>query len=418
MSTALQHRRKMGHIVQRGSSWYVPVYLGRRLMRDPVTGKEKWRERRRWMRFGSYREAREALPSLVGKAAKRTLVKTSNERLSEYLPRWLENHKRNIAEKTAYDYKRTLDKHILPAFGGIRLKDLEPEDIENYLTARLATGLSGTSVHHQFSLVRKALADAVRMKRLPSNPCDTVQRPKRTKPEMRAWDEEQLRMFLGTAKRTSRYYRLYLMAAATGLRQSELCGLKWENVDLVTGRLSVQTVFYRLGGRQIWKEPKSASSRRSITLSPELVEELLALKRDQDARRKELDVLYHDHSLVFCQDDGKPLHAHNVVRRDLHKVRAAAKVPRVPRPFHALRHSFTSLLANHGTPMKVIQSLLGHSSIQVTMDLYAHLQPAVRDEAIQAISDRLLATIPSNESSTETVSTVRETAGSGGKETA
>jgi len=137
---------------------------------------------------------------------------------------------------------------------------------------------------------------------------------------MAVLDEEQLRLFLGEAKRSSRYYRLHLMAATTGLRQSELYGLKWENVDLPTAQLSVQTVFYRIGGRQIWKQPKSKTSQRSVTLHPELVKELRALKREQDERRKEVGSHYQDHNLVFAQDNGRPLHAHNVVRRDFHRV--------------------------------------------------------------------------------------------------
>src|SRR5712692_5524932 len=367
-----KQRRKMGHIVQRGSSWYVPVYLGRQLVRDPATDEERWKERRRWMRFGSYREAREGLSSLVGKTAKRTLARATNERLSEYFPRWLENHKRNIAAKTAYEYERILARHLTPALGRIALKDLEAEDIDGYVTARLRDGLSPTSVLHHFTLLHKALSDAVRMKRLPSNPADAVERPKGSKREVVVLDEEQLRLFLGTAKRRSRYYRLYLMAALTGLRQSELCGLKWDHVDLATARISVQAAFYRVGGRQIWKEPKSASSRRNIGLSPELVEELRTLKREQDARRAALGGLYHEHGLVFCQDSGAPLHAHNIVRRDFRRVltKAFAKIDDSTNPptvdetpvpkitFHSLRHSFATLLLRHGTPMKVASSLL------------------------------------------------------------
>ncbi len=129
----------------------------------------------------------------------------------------------------------------------------------------------------------------------------------------------------------------------------------------------------------------------------------------------ELGALYYDHGLVFCQDDGKPLHAHNIVRRDFHRVLTldqlqanlrAQGVPEDALPkslpfirFHDLRHSFASALLRCGTDMKVAQSILGHSGIAITMDLYSHLQPGMRDEALRAVSERLMATVPSNESS-------------------
>src|SRR5437667_23693 len=162
MSTDRKQRRKIGHIVQRGASWYVPTYLGRRLVADPATGAQRWKEQRRWVRFGSYHEAREALSSLRGSAAKRTLARTTNEKVGEYLPRWLKNHERNLAPKTAYDYGRTVTVHLIPALGHVALKDLEPEHIDDYVTKKLGAGLSPVTTHLHFAVLRKALSDAVR----------------------------------------------------------------------------------------------------------------------------------------------------------------------------------------------------------------------------------------------------------------
>jgi hypothetical protein len=153
-----KRHRKIGHIVQRGASWYVPTYLGRRLVRDPTTGVERWKEQRRWVRFGSYREAREALSSLRGTAAKRTLAKITNEKVGEYLLRWLKNHERSIALKTAYDYALTINTHLIPTLGQIPLKNLEAEHIDDYVTKKLGAGLSPTTVRLHFTILRKALS--------------------------------------------------------------------------------------------------------------------------------------------------------------------------------------------------------------------------------------------------------------------
>jgi integrase len=409
-------------------------------VRDPATGQERWKEQRRWVSFPTYREAREHLSSLRQQAHEGRLAKATQQKLGEFLLDWLENHKRVLSEKAAYDYQSTIEAHILPSLlAAVPLKSVSPVDIDTYLrekakevNPRTKQPLSVRSLILHLTLLHTALEDAVKKGYRTWNPVDAVTRPKRRRVEIKTLDEEQLRVFLGTAKRTSRYYRLYLTAALTGMRQSELCGLKWENVDLLTGRIAVQTVFYRLAGRQIWKEPKSTSSRRSVPISPELAEELLTLKREQDAWRKELGTEYHDHGLAFAQDNGRPLHAHNIVRRDFRRVLKAAfaKVDRSTDPptvdettvpkitFHSLRHSFASLLVRYGTHMKVVQSLLGHSSVSISMDLYSHLQPAQRDEAIRTASERLLPARSATESANETLSTGRESTGRGGKATA
>ena len=144
---------------------------------------------------------------------------------------------------------------------------------------------------------------------------------------MQVLDEEQMRLFLAEAKRSSQYYRLYLTAALTGMRQGELLGLRWRDLDLTLGVASVQQTFYRLNGkgipeesRQLFKPPKTEKARRTVDLPAVLVEELRTLRGEQATLRKEFGLQYQDNGLVFCQLNGKPLHAHNVVRRDFRQV--------------------------------------------------------------------------------------------------
>src|SRR5439155_20550002 len=156
------------------------------------------------------------------------LVRTTNEQVGDYLLRWLNNHERNLAPKTAYDYGRTITVHLIPALGHVALKDLEPEHIDDYLTKKLGAGLSPVTTRLHFVVLRKALSDAVRKRRLPSNPCDAVERPKATKQERRVLDEEQTRLFLAAARRrwkpgdyvSHRNYVMFLTAMTTGLRSA------------------------------------------------------------------------------------------------------------------------------------------------------------------------------------------------------
>lgn len=119
---------------------------------------------------------------------------------------------------------------------------------------------------------------------LPGNPCDAVKRPKREKPQWKIMDEEQIRLFLGTAKRTSRDYRLFLAAAYTGARQGELLAMRWSNVDLAMGTASIEQTLQRRGRQIVFKDPKSEKSRRTVPLHPVLVAELRQLKEEQERR--------------------------------------------------------------------------------------------------------------------------------------
>jgi integrase len=137
----------------------------------------------------------------------------------------------------------------------------------------------------------------------------------------------------------------------------------------------------------LFKAPKTERGRRSIPLAPELIAELLALREEQKARRQKMGDRYHDHDLIFSQRNGKPLHMHNVVRRDFHEVLTRAKVPQVR--FHDLRHSAASLLLARGVHVKVVQELLGHSSAMMTLDVYSHAIPALAEQAVQGLAGML-----------------------------
>jgi integrase len=205
--------------------------------------------------------------------------------------------------------------------------------------------------------------------------------------EMRVLDEEQVRLFLGEAKKTSPYYPLYLAAVTTGMRQGELLGLRWQDVDLGLRTASIQQTFYRLGKEQIFKAPKTDKGRRNVALPQVLVEELHRLREKQKEYRQLFGSAHQNHGLVFCQPDGGPLHAHNITQRDLRQVLKRAGLPRLR--FHDLRHCHASLLLKQGVHPKIVQERLGHSSPAFTLHVYSHLLPGMQEEATKALEARL-----------------------------
>lgn len=213
-----------------------------------------------------------------------------------------------------------------------------------------------------------------------------VRPPAKRRREMPAIDEEKVRLLLGQAKR-SPYYRLYLAAVMTGMRQGELLGLRWQDVDFTFGTASVQQTFYRLGGQQFFKAPKTAKSRRTVGLPGVLAQELQGLREEQVEHRRLLGDSYEDHDLVFCQANGRPLHAHNIVQRDFRKVAAQAGLGRVR--FHDLRHAHATMLLQQGVHPKVVQERLGHASIAMTLDVYSHVVPGMQEAAARGLEVRL-----------------------------
>lgn len=203
---------------------------------------------------------------------------------------------------------------------------------------------------------------------------------------MHVWDQNQIYRFLEDA-RSSAYFRLYLAAITTGMRQGELLALRWQDVDLIRGTAQVRQTFYRLGKEHLFKEPKSDKSRRSIPLPSFMVEELLTLREEQEKQRQIFGDAYEDHDLIFCQADGKPLHAQNIVRRDFKATIKKAGLPVIR--FHDLRHCHATILLHHGVHPKVVSERLGHSGIAITMDIYSHVLPGIQEQAVQILQNML-----------------------------
>ena len=222
--------------------------------------------------------------------------------------------------------------------------------------------------------------------------------PRQRRREGRIWDQEQVRLFLGKAKQTSRYYPFYLTAILTGMRAGELTGLRWQDVDLAAETLEVRVTLYRLAGRKaegikgqiLIQPPKTEAGQRPLPLAPIVVEALRQLQDEQREARAFFGQDYQDHGLVFCQPNGKPLHAHNISQRDFQRVAREAKLPRIR--FHDLRHCAASYGALAGIPAKVMQEMLGHVSPSFTMRVYQHTLADHRQAAARTLEAFVMGT--------------------------
>ncbi len=399
-----RHIRRRGHIFHRGRKWVVVVYVGQGQVRDRKTGEKKLGPKRLWLTFPSREDAQRALARYQKQKDDGGVIATDRILLRDFLGEWLAG-KPNLAPTTRESYRQTITKHLSPALGAWPLRKLQALHVEGYCREKLTAGLSPTTVRYHVMLLHDVLETAVKRELVARNVCDLVDAPARARVERRMWDEEQIRVFLGEAKRSSVYYPLYLTAIMTGLRQGELLGLRWQDVDF-TGWITVQQKFYRLGGQQLWGPPKTAKGRRMVPLHPAVLEELRRLREQQAEYRRLQGEDYEDHDLVFCQSNGKPLHGHNVTRRDFRRVmemralRKEAKARGVPEDqlpkalprlrFHDLRHLFATHNLQRGEHLKVVSEILGHAQVSTTLDLYSHVLPGLKAQVIQHLGDRLL----------------------------
>jgi integrase len=279
-----------------------------------------------------------------------------------------------LAPTTVQTYRRDLDRYILPRFGAVRLGRLSPEEIEMWLNDELAEGLAPSSVHRHYRTLRRVLQTAVEKDRLLSNPCDRVRPPKVPKTAMTVLTWEQA-IALAEAH-SERYRTLIYVAIDTGMRWSELVGLRRGSVDVSRRKVRVVEQLVQLDdGSRVRRQPKTDAGMRTVTVSA-AVASMLAEHLDRF-----VDVA--PDSLVFTNGAGQPL-SHSSFQT--HHFRKAQLAARVSCRFHALRHTSVALAIAEGAHPKAIQVRMGHSSITVTLDRYGHLFPEL-DEAIATAFD-------------------------------
>jgi integrase len=250
----------------------------------------------------------------------------------------------------------------------------------------LADGYAAASVVHVHSTARKALNDALRWGVVVRNVALFAKAPRIPRREMQTWSPDETRRFLDAA-RGDRLEGLYVLALTCGMRQGELLALRWEFVDLDARLVQVRGTLRRTkAGVQI-TEPKNGRYRQAA-LCETAIDALRRHRMNQELERARVGSAWRDEGFVFTNSIGGPLEAPNMLRSSFKPLIEASKVRRIR--FHDLRHTCASLLLAQNTHPKLVAELLGHSSVSVTLSVYAHVTPVMHAEAA-ATFDKLLA---------------------------
>ncbi len=309
-----------------------------------------------------------------------------------YLDRWLSDSVRDTVRNNTFDnYAYLVRRHIKPTLGRVKLKSLTPIHVRGLYREKLNSGLSSRTVNYIHVTLHKALKQAVNDGLIPRNVTDAVKAPRPVKKEIQAMNPDQARSFLGAA-RGDRLEALYTVAITAGLRQGELLGLRWSDIDLDAGQLAVRRslVAGSVGSRggAVFDAPKNNKSRRTVKLTDFAVEALRRHKAAQNEERLKLGSTWEDYGLVFPNRVGKPMDHNNLYKRDFKKMLAKAGIPQTFR-FHDLRHTCATLLLSKNVNQKIVQEMLGHATITQTMDTYSHVLPTMQDAAAAAMESAL-----------------------------
>lgn len=322
----------------------------------------------------------EKLTRLKGEALNGTLSDTTRLTVAYYLENhWLDDDVRLNARKGTYiDYKALVKNHINPHLGGLQLVKLTPLHINGLYARMEQAGTSPRIRQKVHAVLHRALNQAVRWGLLQRNVCAAATRPRVAKKEVAVLTPDQTSRFLKFSE-GDRLHALYVLAVTTGLRQGELLGLQWADVDMKRKRLSVVRTLLEHSGKHEVGEPKSEKGRRVVTL-PEI-----AVKALKEHRKRMLTEGNSD-QWVFCDTAGGPLRKSNLMRRSFKPILTKADLPMIR--FHDLRHTAATLLLQQGVHAKIVQERLGHSQISLTMDTYSHVLPSMQEEAARSL-DRL-----------------------------
>ena len=313
-----------------------------------------------------------------------TLIDTGRMTVGDLLDRWLNDSARlDVSPNTFTRYDVLVRKHLKPRLGGLRLSLLRPIHVQSMLSTMEQDKVGAETRRYSFQVLKRALNVAEQWGLLVRNPCRGVDSPKVIRREIAPLTQEQAETLLAKADDDG-HEAVFTLAITTGMRQGELFGLHWSDINLDAGVLAVVHSLEEVKGNLRLKAPKSKSGRRHIKLPEMAVAALWKHKRALLAKG------LAGVEMVFPDADGGYLRKSNFERRVWKPLRKVAEIPETV-VFNDLRHTSASLLLKAGTHVKVVQERLGHSTCKLTLDTYSHLMPGMQDEAALKM-DGLLST--------------------------
>ncbi|ATE53620.1 tyrosine-type recombinase/integrase [Actinosynnema pretiosum] len=438
MSKRKKPKRPEGSIYQRGRKWAYsfdgPPH--------PLTGE---RQKIRQSGFSTFEEAEEAMAEARAAVKAETYVKPNRATVADFFEAWFPYVRTTTEPTTANNYANLAHAYVLPWIGKRPIKDITPsvlaalyehllnqgrrkrdtnwemyqvwldaqvakreirpreiadkvgvsyaaarKAVQRYLAGRVPTrtlpGLSAKTVASVHIMLGSAFSTAVAWKYVGSNPTNHVKAPSVPRRSHATWSPQEMTRFLEAA-RGDRFYALWVLAASTGMRRSELCGLRRSALDLANATVRMTVTSVVAGGKARDGSGKSARSRRLLSLDRFTVQVLRVHLGQVEQDRADWGTGYRDDGRVFCWENGSAFHPDTVTER-FNRLVDAAKVPRIR--LHDVRHSYATIALRSGVHPKIVSSRLGHATVAFTLDTYSADVPDLDRQAAEDISGLFL----------------------------
>lgn len=358
---------------------------------DPLTGKERRTTRRG---FKTMKEAKQAERNLLLDVEENGLPSNQSDgfqdpTFEELSSLWLENYKTTVKPSTFENVKSKVEKMTEEHFDGLKLKKITVAYCQ-----RVVIELSKNYVlyNHYLSVINRIFKYAVLMDILDSNPFDKVIKPKSRQTQRKGnfLTKEELKEFLKLAQNATLSYfsPLVHLMSYTGLRQGEALALKWSDIDFENKRITVDKTAVRIKEKQTLQTPKTKNSKRVISIDPVTLSILRSWKKDQiKIYFKNGKHFEGDENFIFTNQRGEWVHIHNFIRY-FKRFIADHKLKQITP--HGLRHTHASLLFSAGVEPKNISDRLGHSTVQITLDLYTHITEEQRTDTVEKLLEYMV----------------------------
>ena len=353
--------------------------------RDPKTNK---RIRRTKRVYGSKKDAERALTAELTRVDAGQSARQARLTVGVWLEQHFDEWCKGLSARTLFGYRAVIKTYVPPHLVRRRLEELTPSDLQELFNEMSERGLSPATVRGLRAVLRRALNRAMKLGLVGRNVATLVDLPKPVRVEIRVLSPEEVRRFLDEAE-SDRFKALWYVLVTTGLRPGEALGLKWEDWD--RNRLSVRRALVRVPG-QGWNLEDTKTRRSRVVALPEMTIRALEEHRTRQKReRLQLGSRYVDRGLIFARHTGEPLESNNLKKRYFKPILEAAGLPDMR--LYDLRHTAATLRLVNGEHPKVVQEMLGHASITLTMDTYSHVLPGMQEESAVRLNTLLAGSV-------------------------
>jgi integrase len=309
----------------------------------------------------------------------------------EFADNWLVSVKSNLRQSTWIHYEQLFRHYIKPALGKMKIMEIRPDHVQTFYDRMLSDKIGEYTIIKINIALHKCFNHALNLGLVTRNPATGVIVPSPPHKEMQILDENQVAQMLIAARAVSpKMEALLHLAVHTGMRQMEILGLKWDDLDWQEKLLRVNRQLVRKRTDDPWSfaAPKTKYGKRAIALGSKTVE-ILRGQYEYQQQERQFAQEWEEYGLIFSTRIGTPIYPRNLLD-DYKQVLKAAGLPNIR--FHDLRHTAASLMLNHNVPVIVVSRRLGHARPSITLDLYGHLMPSMQAEAAE-LMDQLISPV-------------------------